>query len=127
LEFEVVRWWWARREEMVGPRDEEVSDAEGCCGEGGSLVLDGERGFVGEVEGLGGEELGEISWRGAGFEGAARVVGDSASGIESGRIGGSSSSRYIGGAWCSVLLEGLLLGLGEGFGLDLLVLSLWCI
>ena len=84
---EWVRWWWARREEMAGPRLEE-SNEEGRGGFGGEMA------FVGEMEGFGGEELGVISLRGT--EGDDVLWGPEESFsvlLEIGR-GGSSSSRY---------------------------------
>ncbi len=85
---EWVRWWWARREEMAGPRVEE-SKEEGWGG------LGGENGFVGEVEGLGGEELGVISLRGAEGDDMLGVNEESFSasfGIGRGASSSSSSS-----------------------------------
>lgn len=52
-------WWWARRDEMV---DERLGSRDGSL-DGGSVVVV-VVGFKGEV-GFGGEELGEISRRGA--------------------------------------------------------------
>ena len=62
-----MRWWWARREEIAGPRAEESKEE-------GFVCFGGERGFMGEVEGFGGEELGVISCRGA--EGSDLLVGN---------------------------------------------------
>lgn len=83
---EWVRWWWARREEIAGPRAEESKDEGfGCFG--------GERGFAGEVEGFGGEELGVISLRG--HEGSDLSGGNEESFSASVKIAcGASSSRY---------------------------------
>ena len=33
LEFVEARWWWARRDEMAGPREEDEAEP-GFCGEG---------------------------------------------------------------------------------------------
>ena len=81
-----MRWWWARREEIAGPRAEESKDEGfGCFG--------GDSGFVGEVEGLGGEELGVISRRGA--EGSDLLGGNEESFSASIEIArGASALRY---------------------------------
>lgn len=81
------RWWWARREEMAGPRDES-SDADGR-----SLTFAGDMVLVGDAERLGGEELGVISFNGAQADGADRVF-EEFSGTEWGSIG-VSSSKYM--------------------------------
>lgn len=86
---EWVRWWWARREEMAGPRVE--ASNEGRWGGFG-----GEIAFVWEMEGFGGEELGVISLRGTEGEHVLRGTEESLSVfLEVGR-GRSSPSRYSG-------------------------------
>ena len=68
----LVRWWWARREDIAGPREESSSDCR-CNG----LVFMGDMLLVGDVQGLGGDELGVISRRGAEIDLALRVFGES--------------------------------------------------
>lgn len=47
--FEEARWWWARRDEMAGPREDEAVESgfwgEGICSKEGR----GEGCFSGEV------------------------------------------------------------------------------
>lgn len=64
--------WWARREEIVGPREDSGDEGFGD-GDGGGLGFCGERGFVGKRKGFGGEELGVISRRGIVVEVVARM------------------------------------------------------
>ena len=88
-----MRWWWASREEIAGPRAEESKDEGfGCFG--------GDSGFVGEVEGLGGEELGVISWRGA--ECSDPLGGNEESFSASFEIVCGASSWYVRASWLAL-------------------------
>lgn len=85
------------------------------------MVLRGEGSLVGLCRGLGGEELGVISRRGAEAEAAVRVFEESSSlsGIDSKVAGASSSSRYI-GRFCDssgrrAFVEGFVKSFVEGF------------
>ena len=84
---EWVRWWWASREEMAGPRVEE-SKEERWGGFGG------EKAFVGGMEGIGGEELGVISLRGTEDEDVLRGSEEVFSAFLGIGRGASSSSRW---------------------------------
>ena len=97
----LVRWWWARREEIAGPREE--SSIEFLCGCGCGFDLFGKEPLVGDMDGLGGEELGVISRRGADVDGALSVFEElfSASFDMGLKV---SSSRYTGwsSAWANI-------------------------
>lgn len=80
----------------MGPREESWDGCLEGCGDGGSLLLIGERDFGGDSVCLVGEEFGVISWSGTGVEVASRACEESFSGFECIGIG-VSLSVYIGG------------------------------
>ena len=77
---------------MAGPREESSKD----CLCNGAFGLEGETVLVGDVEGLGGEELGVISRRGAEVDVTLKVVEESLLSALSSRGLRVLSSRQMG-------------------------------
>lgn len=100
--FVEARWWWARRDEMADPREDDKVGS-GFWGDGIFSVGSGT--FSGEVDRLGCEVLGEISRRGPDV--GRKVWEDSSSGLVCAVVA-VSLVVFVSGSWFSFVCDGLV-------------------